>query len=128
MDFFVAQVARCVSVSCQLLTNHVWLQVGTVTVICTLCFLARAAFIVLATVDKEDYSLDVLRHPILNIAFYSSVEIVPSALVLYILRKLPPKQPPRPAAQPVVYAPQDSAPYSPPQAVAATNASDLEAQ
>lgn len=114
--------------SCQLLTNHVWLQVGTVTVICTLCFLARAAFIVLATVDKEDYSLDVLRHPILNIAFYSSVEIVPSALVLYILRKLPPKQPPRPAAQPVVYAPQDSAPYSPPQAVAATNASDLEAQ
>jgi len=82
-----------------------------VTVICTLCFLARAVFIILAIVDKAEYNLDVLNHPLLNIAFYCTVEIVPSALVLFILRKLPPKQPPQPAAQPIVYTHQDSVQY-----------------
>lgn len=95
-------------------------QVGTVTVICTLCFLARAVFIILATVDREEYSLDVLEHPLLNIAFYCAVEIVPSALVLYILRKLPPKQPPQAAAQ-------STRVYSSPSGAAAQHPSEFEA-
>ncbi|KAK1304989.1 hypothetical protein QJS10_CPB11g01294 [Acorus calamus] len=37
-------------------------------------------------------SLDVLDHPILNLVYYTLSEILPSALVLYILRKLPPKR------------------------------------
>uniref|UniRef100_A0A0D9VNT4 THH1/TOM1/TOM3 domain-containing protein n=1 Tax=Leersia perrieri TaxID=77586 RepID=A0A0D9VNT4_9ORYZ len=41
--------------------------------------------------DKEA-DLDVLNHPILNFFYYLLVEIVPSALVLFILRKLPPKR------------------------------------
>ncbi|KAJ0017210.1 hypothetical protein Pint_10928 [Pistacia integerrima] len=39
-----------------------------------------------------DASLDVLDHPVLNLIYYMLVEILPSALVLYILRKLPPKR------------------------------------
>eukprot|EP00892_Ulva_mutabilis_P008766 jgi/Ulvmu1/6261/UM028_0119.1 len=101
-------------------------EVGTVTVICTLCFLARAVFIVLATVDRKYYSLNVLGHPLLNITFYSAVEIVPSALVLFILRKLPPKQPPQ-SAHTVVYAPQDSVQYGSAHD-RAQQAADVEAQ
>ncbi|RCV46840.1 hypothetical protein SETIT_9G563400v2 [Setaria italica] len=41
--------------------------------------------------DKEA-DLDVLNHPILNFFYYLLVEIVPSSLVLFILRKLPPKR------------------------------------
>ncbi|RDX66486.1 Tobamovirus multiplication protein 1 [Mucuna pruriens] len=40
----------------------------------------------------EDSDLDVLNHPILNLVYYLLVEIVPSALVLFILRKLPPRR------------------------------------
>ncbi|GFP93993.1 tobamovirus multiplication protein 3 [Phtheirospermum japonicum] len=36
--------------------------------------------------------LDVLDHPILNFIYYLLVEILPSSLVLFILRKLPPKR------------------------------------
>ncbi|KAJ4777902.1 Tobamovirus multiplication protein 3 [Rhynchospora pubera] len=36
--------------------------------------------------------LDVLDHPILNFFYYMLVELLPSALVLFILRKLPPKR------------------------------------
>ncbi|TYG46732.1 hypothetical protein ES288_D11G279400v1 [Gossypium darwinii] len=36
--------------------------------------------------------LDVLNHPILNLIYYLLVEILPSSLVLFILRKLPPKR------------------------------------
>ena len=42
--------------------------------------------------DFEDADLDVLGHPLLNLVYYSGAEIIPSALVLYILRKLPPKR------------------------------------
>ena len=41
---------------------------------------------------QRDAELDVLNHPLLNIIYYSACELVPSALVLYILRKLPPKR------------------------------------
>ena len=35
---------------------------------------------------------DVLNHPFLNLIYYTACELVPSALVLYILRKLPPRR------------------------------------
>ncbi len=45
-----------------------------------------------AAVDRDDLEVDMLGHPLLNIAYYSLAEILPSAAVLYILRKLPPKR------------------------------------
>ncbi len=47
--------------------------------------------VALSAFDK-DADLDVLDHPILNFIYYMLVEILPSALVLFILRKLPPKR------------------------------------
>ncbi|XP_057498971.1 tobamovirus multiplication protein 1 [Actinidia eriantha] len=66
-------------------------EVGSVTAICFTCFLIRCFVVVLSAFDS-DASLDVLNHPILNMIYYTLVEILPSALVLYILRKLPPKR------------------------------------
>ncbi|CAA6656572.1 unnamed protein product [Spirodela intermedia] len=53
--------------------------------LCCLCQVGVSAF-------DSNASLDVLYHPILNLVYYTLTEIVPSALVLYILRKLPPKR------------------------------------
>ncbi|KAE9461702.1 hypothetical protein C3L33_06404, partial [Rhododendron williamsianum] len=66
-------------------------EVGSVTAICFTCFLVRCFVDVLSAFDT-DASLDVLDHPVLNLIYYMLVEILPSALVLYILRKLPPKR------------------------------------
>ncbi|XP_068322926.1 tobamovirus multiplication protein 1 [Pyrus communis] len=66
-------------------------EVGSVTGICFTCFLIRCFVVVLSAFDT-DLSLDVLDHPVLNVIYYMLVEILPSALVLYILRKLPPKR------------------------------------
>ncbi|KAL8107774.1 tobamovirus multiplication protein 1 [Apium graveolens] len=66
-------------------------EVGYVTGICFSCFLVRCFVEVLSAFDS-DATLDVLDHPILNLIYYMLVEILPSALVLYILRKLPPKR------------------------------------
>ncbi|XP_059662086.1 tobamovirus multiplication protein 1 [Cornus florida] len=66
-------------------------EVGSVTAICFTCFLIRCFVVVLSAFDL-DASLDVLDHPVLNLIYYTVVEILPSALVLYILRKLPPKR------------------------------------
>ncbi|CAN4078329.1 unnamed protein product [Withania somnifera] len=66
-------------------------EVGSVTAICFTCFLIRCFVVVFSAFDP-DASLDVLDHPILNLIYYLLVEILPSALVLYILRKLPPKR------------------------------------
>ncbi|XP_038691735.1 tobamovirus multiplication protein 1 isoform X2 [Tripterygium wilfordii] len=66
-------------------------EVGSVTAVCFTCFLIRCFVVVLSAFDS-DASLDVLNHPILNFIYYMLVEILPSALVLYILRKLPPKR------------------------------------
>ncbi|KAK3024842.1 hypothetical protein RJ639_045059 [Escallonia herrerae] len=66
-------------------------EVGSVTGICFTCFLVRCFVVVLSAFDT-DASLDVLDHPVLNFIYYMLVEILPSALVLYILRKLPPKR------------------------------------
>ncbi|KAG6776865.1 hypothetical protein POTOM_016656 [Populus tomentosa] len=59
-----------------------------------LCFLFNSISnmqIFLSAFDA-DASLDVLDHPVLNLIYYMLVEILPSALVLFILRKLPPKR------------------------------------
>ncbi|XP_077231432.1 tobamovirus multiplication protein 3-like [Tasmannia lanceolata] len=66
-------------------------EVGYVTTICFLCFLVRCIMMCFNAFDKAA-DLDVLNHPILNFLYYLLVEIVPSALVLFILRKLPPKR------------------------------------
>lgn len=65
-------------------------EVGRVAAICSCCFLARCVMMCFAAFNKEA-DLDVLDHPILNFIYYLLVEIVPSALVLYILRRIPSK-------------------------------------
>ena len=67
-------------------------QVGFVTTICTFCFIVRSGMVFFAALDPRDGSLNVMNHPILNFVYYLLVELIPSALVLYILRKLPPKR------------------------------------
>lgn len=66
-------------------------EVGCVTTICFSCFFIRCFVLALSAFDK-DADLDVLDHPILNLIYYMLVEVVPSALVLFILRKLPPRR------------------------------------
>ncbi|KAH9542546.1 hypothetical protein CY35_13G013700 [Sphagnum magellanicum] len=66
-------------------------EVGCVTAICFTCFTIRSV-IMAFSVFYKGADLDVLYHPILNAIYYMLVEIIPSALVLYILRKLPPKR------------------------------------
>lgn len=66
-------------------------EVGYVTTICFTCFLIRCIMMFFNAFDK-DADLDVLDHPILNLLYYLLVEILPSSLVLFILRKLPPKR------------------------------------
>ncbi|XP_031494494.1 tobamovirus multiplication protein 3-like [Nymphaea colorata] len=66
-------------------------EVGYVTTICFTCFLIRCIMMCFCAFEKAA-NLDVLNHPVLNFIYYVLVEIVPSALVLFILRKLPPKR------------------------------------
>ncbi|KAG0470901.1 hypothetical protein HPP92_017601 [Vanilla planifolia] len=66
-------------------------EVGSVTAICFTCFLIRCVVVVISAFDSA-LSLEVLDHPILDLIYYTLTEIIPSALVLYILRKLPPKR------------------------------------
>jgi hypothetical protein len=66
-------------------------EVGFVTAICFTCFTIRSIMMTFSVFYKGA-DLDVLYHPILNAIYYMLVEIIPSALVLYILRKLPPKR------------------------------------
>ncbi|XP_040960054.1 tobamovirus multiplication protein 3 isoform X5 [Gossypium hirsutum] len=66
-------------------------EVGYVTTICFTCFLVRCIMMCFNGFDKGA-DLDVLNHPILNLIYYLLVEILPSSLVLFILRKLPPKR------------------------------------
>ncbi|XP_078440692.1 protein TOM THREE HOMOLOG 1-like [Wolffia australiana] len=66
-------------------------EVGYVTTICFSCFMIRCVMMCFSAFDKAA-DLDVLNHPVLNFIFYLLVEILPSTLVLFILRKLPPKR------------------------------------
>ncbi len=54
----------------------------------------RALINAWGALDARDADLDVMDHPLLNIIYYTVCEILPSAFVLYILRKLPPKKSP----------------------------------
>lgn len=67
-------------------------EVGCVTAICAACFTLRAVIVAWSAFDADDADLDVLDHPLLNVVYYTACELVPSALVLYILRKLPPRR------------------------------------
>jgi len=69
-------------------------EVGCVTAVCTSCFCARAVMVALSVFRAARDGLDVLDHPVRNVVYYSVCEIVPSALVLFILRKLPPRTQP----------------------------------
>ncbi|KAF8398778.1 hypothetical protein HHK36_014636 [Tetracentron sinense] len=66
-------------------------EVGYVTTICFSCFLVRCIMMCFNAFDKSA-DLDVLNHPVLSFIYYLLVEILPSCLVLFILRKLPPKR------------------------------------
>ncbi|EPS62587.1 hypothetical protein M569_12204, partial [Genlisea aurea] len=66
-------------------------EVGYVTTICFSCFLIRCIMMCFDAFNPAA-DLDVLYHPILNFIYYVVVEIVPSSLVLFILRKLPPRR------------------------------------
>ncbi|KAF5826397.1 hypothetical protein DUNSADRAFT_3317 [Dunaliella salina] len=67
-------------------------EVGLVTSICAGCFSFRALMVALSAFDRENLELDIMSHPLLNVIYYSLVEVLPTACVLYILRKLPPKR------------------------------------
>ncbi|KAD4179357.1 hypothetical protein E3N88_27948 [Mikania micrantha] len=66
-------------------------SVGFVTGICCTCFLIRCVMVAVSAFNMEA-DVHVRNHPILDLAYYMIVEIIPSALVLFILRKLPPKR------------------------------------
>ncbi|KAL7598370.1 tobamovirus multiplication protein 1 [Lactuca sativa] len=66
-------------------------EVGFVTGICCTCFLIRCVMVAIAAFD-QNADMHVLNHPILDFAYYMVVEILPAALVLFILRKLPPRR------------------------------------
>ncbi|XP_028800789.1 tobamovirus multiplication protein 1-like isoform X2 [Neltuma alba] len=66
-------------------------EVGSVTCICCTSFLIRCVMLAFSAFNKGA-DLDVLEHPILNLVYYMLVEIIPSALVLFLLRKVPSRQ------------------------------------
>ncbi|KAF3657247.1 Tobamovirus multiplication protein 1 [Capsicum annuum] len=66
-------------------------EVGFVTGICCTCFLIRCVVVAISAFNGSA-DVDVIDHPVLILFYYLVVEIVPSILVLYILRKLPPKR------------------------------------
>lgn len=65
-------------------------EVGAVMSICTAAFASRALLLALATSHGQQPGLDALGHPLLNLGYYTLSEILPMALVLFLLRKLPP--------------------------------------
>ncbi|KAM0026978.1 hypothetical protein Hdeb2414_s0020g00564291 [Helianthus debilis subsp. tardiflorus] len=66
-------------------------EVGYVTSICFTCFLIRSVMMCFNAFHRVA-DLDVMEHPVMNLMYYLLVEILPSALVLFILKKLPPKR------------------------------------
>ncbi|KAJ3674883.1 hypothetical protein LUZ60_005499 [Juncus effusus] len=66
-------------------------EVGSVTAICFTCFLIRCIVEIISAFDPG-VSLEVVDHPILDLFYYMVTEIIPMALVLFILRNLPPKR------------------------------------
>ncbi|XP_042062701.1 tobamovirus multiplication protein 3-like [Salvia splendens] len=66
-------------------------EVGYMTTICFSCFLIRCIMMCFNALQTAA-DLDVVDHPVLNFIYYFLVEILPSALILFILRKLPPRR------------------------------------
>eukprot|EP00898_Chlorokybus_atmophyticus_P008758 jgi/Chlat1/8884/Chrsp92S08198 len=66
-------------------------EVGAVTAICATGFTIRAIMIAYSAMNNSA-SVDKISHPLLNLLYYTLAELIPSVLVLYILRKLPPKR------------------------------------
>ncbi|MCO5556435.1 hypothetical protein L7F22_009984 [Adiantum nelumboides] len=66
-------------------------EVGFITAICFSCFFVRTVVVAISAFN-EVADLNVLNHPLLNLVYYMVVEVLPSGLVLFILRKLPPKR------------------------------------
>nr|WED29981.1 tobamovirus multiplication protein 1 [Nicotiana benthamiana] len=66
-------------------------EVGFVTGICCTCFLIRCIVVAVSAFDGNA-DVDVIDHPVLILIYYMVVEILPSILVLFILRKLPPRR------------------------------------
>lgn len=66
-------------------------EVGFVTGICCTCFMIRCVVVAISAFNGNA-DVDVIDHPVLILFYYMVVEILPSILVLYILRKLPPKR------------------------------------
>ena len=52
----------------------------------------RDRAVVIASQLYDRLGLDAFDHPVVNACYYAASEIVPSLLVLFILRKLPPKR------------------------------------
>ncbi|CAI5466932.1 unnamed protein product [Closterium sp. Yama58-4] len=67
------------------------MEVGCVTAIGFTSFTIRA-FIVAFSSISERVPLDEVKAPVFNVIYYMAVEVVPTILVLYILRKLPPRR------------------------------------
>eukprot|EP01026_Neomeris_dumetosa_P066301 TRINITY_DN6405_c0_g1_i4.p2 TRINITY_DN6405_c0_g1~~TRINITY_DN6405_c0_g1_i4.p2 ORF type:complete len:229 (-),score=15.15 TRINITY_DN6405_c0_g1_i4:348-1034(-) len=68
-------------------------EVGAVTFICTVTFMARSIVLCVSIFSNEgNLRLDVIGHPLMTFFYYMLFEILPTVLVLYILRKLPPKR------------------------------------
>jgi len=66
-------------------------EVGAVTAVCATCFTVRAVMVCTSAFAETKDGLDVMNHPVRNALYYACCEIAPSALVLFILRKLPPR-------------------------------------
>ena len=67
-------------------------EVGIVTASCTFCFTFRAVCILVAAIAPRKFPLDVVTDVKLNAIYYIVSEIAPSAMVLFALRKLPPRR------------------------------------
>jgi len=68
-------------------------EVGLVTATCCCAFTIRVVMIAVNAFIKE-VRLDVFGHPLYDALYYALVEIIPTLLVLFVLRKLPPKKVP----------------------------------
>lgn len=66
-------------------------EIGTVTVVCATAFTARCAMLA-ASARSTRFAVDVYASKTLNVSYYVAVEILPSVLVLWSLRRLPPKR------------------------------------
>ena len=67
-------------------------EVGAVAAVCAACFSTRAALAAWAAAAGPGAGLDVAGHPGINGLYYGLTELAPSALVLFILRRLPPRR------------------------------------